>query len=287
MQQNINSSILAAGLTDTGCVREHNEDAFYADTDTGLFVVTDGVGGHAAGDIASQMVIDEFPELIAQRMSNQSASNGRRSTSPRTLMADCLAKISRHVYDAGKDRVDRKAMGTTTVAAWIVGRYVHLVNMGDSRAYLLRRGLLRQLTNDHSIVGYLLRHGEITPREADDHPAKGRLTRYVGMEAEVDPETHGLKLQSADRLLLCTDGLWGGVSDADIQSIMSDQDDPDAICRALIDAGKRAGGPDNLTALVIMIGGAKANHCNRGCVGNFRNERSHAKARRRKEEKTT
>jgi len=173
------------------------------------------------------------------------------------MLADALLELSRDIRAAGAKRLDCKDMGTTIVAVLLTGSQAHIAHMGDSRAYLLRNGTFSQLTEDHSIVGILLRHGEITAREAEHHPAKGCLSRFVGMEAEVPAATQSIEIQTGDRLLLCTDGLWGMLPDNQLQAILAEGLDPEVACRTLLEAGKQAGGEDNLTAVVMDVGGIR------------------------------
>ncbi|MDD4026009.1 MAG: protein phosphatase 2C domain-containing protein [Kiritimatiellae bacterium] len=249
--------ILAAGATDTGCVRERNEDAFLVDVDGGIFIVADGVGGHGGGDQAAQMATALLPDIIRHRIAASLEPRSSDDPAITSMLADALLELSRDIRAAGAKRLDCKDMGTTIVAVLLTGSQAHIAHMGDSRAYLLRNGTFSQLTEDHSIVGILLRHGEITAREAEHHPAKGCLSRFVGMEAEVPAATQTIEIQTGDRLLLCTDGLWGMLPDNQLQAILSEGRDPEVTCYTLLEAGKKAGGEDNLTAVVMDVGGIR------------------------------
>ena len=142
-------------------------------------------------------------------------------------------------------------MGATVVLAMIKRRSAYIAHMGDSRAYLFRDNQLKQLTEDHSIVGILLRHGDITPEEATEHPAKGRLSRYVGMEGKVYPDVRSIAIKKEDRLLLCSDGLSGMLNDRNIAELLIMHPDPQAACKALADAANSAGGTDNITVVIV------------------------------------
>ena len=142
-------------------------------------------------------------------------------------------------------------MGATVVMALVQDDRAFIAHMGDSRAYLLRRGKLRPLTDDHSIVGILLRTGEIRPEEAEHHPARGQLSRYVGMEDEVYPDVRTVRLASGDRLLLCTDGLTGMVPDDTIMGLLAVSEEPQVACDHLVEAANAAGGKDNITAVIV------------------------------------
>jgi protein phosphatase len=142
-------------------------------------------------------------------------------------------------------------MGATVVLVLLRDGKAYIVNMGDSRAYLYREHRLKQLTEDHSIVGILLRHGDITPEEAKKHPARGRLSRYVGMEGEVYPDVRTLAMKAGDRLLLCSDGLTNMVSDDEIALVLKDCSDLQSVCETLVKAANTAGGADNITVIVV------------------------------------
>ena len=248
--------IRAAGGTDIGCVRERNEDACFVDAESGIFIVADGVGGHGGGDKAALMATTLLPEIIRRRIAESPGPRPSDDPAIAPLLGDSLHELGRRIREAGASRLEYKDMGATVVVALLTAHHAHLAHMGDSRAYLLRNGSLRRLTEDHSIVALLVRHGEITVQEAEHHPSKGRLSRYVGMEADVSASTQTIEIHSGDRLFLCTDGLWGMLPDAQLKAILVEENDPEAACRNLLVAGKQAGGKDNLTAVVVDTGEA-------------------------------
>lgn len=253
--------ILASGVTDQGCLRAHNEDAFFADAEHGMFIVADGIGGHAYGDVASQMVVRELPGILRRRISAAGEPRGDDDPAIRDMLVQSVAEVSRRVYLWSRETLpESQGMGATVAAMIITNRHAHIAHMGDSRVYLFRSNELRLLTQDHTIAGLLMQNGEITSREAEVHPARGRLTRYVGMEAEVESASQTLELLPRDRLLLCTDGLWGMISDGHIGSVLSQYESPEDTCNALVAAGNAAGGRDNLTALVVDAGVEEGGH---------------------------
>ncbi len=245
--------IRAAGGTDVGCVRDRNEDAFLVDAENGIFIVADGVGGHGGGDKAALMATTLLPDIIRRRIAESPASHSSDDPAIATMLADSLRELGHRIREAGASRLEYKDMGATVVVALLTTHHAHIAHMGDSRAYLLRDSDLRQLTEDHSIVGLLVRNGEITPQEAVNHPAKGRLSRFAGMEADVPAASRTIELQPGDRLLLCTDGLWGMLPDAQLTTILAEGNDPEVTCCNLLAAGKQAGGEDNLTAAVCEM----------------------------------
>lgn len=250
--------IRAAGGTDVGCVRERNEDAYLVDAENGIFIVADGVGGHGGGDKAALMTTTLLPDIIRRRIAESPEPRSSDDPAIASMLADSLQELGHRIREVGTSRLEYKDMGATVILALLTARHAHIAHMGDSRAYLLRDGGLRQLTEDHSIVGLLVRNREITPQEAQNHPAKGRLSRFAGMEADVPAATQTIELQPGDRLLLCTDGLWGMLPDAQLTAILAEGNDPEVTCRSLLAAGKRAGGQDNLTVVVCdLLDGAQ------------------------------
>ncbi len=247
--------ILGAGGTDTGCVRTRNEDAFLVDIEHGLFIVADGLGGHSAGDTAAKMAKELLPGIIRRRLAEAPAPSSSGDGLIGAALAKSVEELSRLIRETGNSQVECRGMGTTVVAALITARHIHIAYMGDSRAYLLRGDCMRQITEDHSIVSLLVRHGEITPQEAENHPAKGRLSRFAGMEGDVPSATITIDLEAGDRILLCTDGVWGALSEAKIREILMQGNTTEVTCGNLIEAGKQAGGQDNLTSVVVDVVG--------------------------------
>jgi len=251
--QTIPFLLQAAGLTDTGCVRERNEDAFLADAGMGLFIAADGMGGRRGGDIAARLAIESLQAHIRERLASGLAPRSEDITGMSGMLEAAAMAASKAIWDEGLAKMEYLGMGAAIVAALVAGGHVHIAHMGDSRAYLLRGEELWRLTDDHTIIGALLRHGEISPEEAVDHPAQGRLTRFAGMEPMMEHSMRSMELESGDRLLLCTDGLWEAVGDVQLKAILSTGNDPVVTCRNLIAAGKQAGGHDNLTAVICEL----------------------------------
>jgi serine/threonine protein phosphatase PrpC len=244
-----------AGLSDRGRIREENQDRWFADPRQGLFIVSDGLGGHAAGGLASRIVVEALPALLRQRMKGvRSLINPAAADS----LASCLSELSLRVYGQSKDLPGLAGMGATAVAALFRGARALVAHLGDSRAYLYRAGTLERLTRDHSIVQILVDSGEIGEADAPAHPARGQVTRYVGMPGEALPEVRLVGLRPADRLLLCCDGLTDMLSEAEINLLLRRKKSARAACRGLVDAANEAGGRDNITAIVIDRPGRKA-----------------------------
>lgn len=237
---------LAAALTRTGLVREHNEDAYAMVPAQDLYIVSDGMGGLAGGETASGIVVEALPKLLGERVGPGPIEDADLHEILRTT----LLELSRTVRRLAARRVGLAGMGATVVLALVREDAVTVAHMGDSRAYRERAGELVQLTEDHSVVGILLRRGEIQPEDVEDHPARGRITRYIGMDAEVDPDVGTFDFIPGDRLLLCSDGLTGVVRDDRVAMLIAESGTPADACRRLADAALAGGGPDNVTVLV-------------------------------------
>ena len=250
-------ALRAACASDVGRARTSNEDACLIKPRQGLFIVSDGLGGEQAGALASKIVVSVLPGLVKKRLGNVDRPDDEAVC---VALRDAILELSQRLRAESEGKMGLRGMGATVVLTLVTtppsspSRRAYIAHMGDSRAYLMRDGRLEQLTDDHSVVGIMLRHGDITPKEAEDHPAKGRLSRYVGMGGEVFADVQTIGLEKGDRLLLCTDGLTEMVSDNAINDLLSDNAGGQSACDALIDAANAAGGEDNITAVVIDYG---------------------------------
>lgn len=240
----------AAAESSIGRVRKNNEDADFVNPETGLFIVSDGMGGAQAGEVAASLVTTILPKMIEARLCSDTTPSGQRMRA--WLLQDMLT-LSRKIYVEGNGNPMVDGMGATVVAVLARGDRVSVAHMGDSRAYLFRRQRLLQLTNDHSVVSLLLRSGEITEAQAHVHPARGHLTRFVGMKDEVLGDVRSILVRHGDRLLLCTDGLTGMLSDAEIAQLLGLYPSAVEASKRLVEAANDAGGKDNVTALVVDI----------------------------------
>jgi protein phosphatase len=225
---------MAVGVaTDIGRVREKNEDSYLVEEP--LFAVADGMGGHKGGDVASQLALEtiegEPAADLAKRLRDANAAVFERSQSDRSV----------------------SGMGTTVTAVVVDGTSALFAHVGDSRAYLLRAGDLRQLTDDHTLVARMVKSGEITEAEAEVHPHRSVLTRALGTEPDVIVDEFDVALTDGDRLLLCSDGLTGMVTEEQIVAILSAAPDPQDAANRLVRAANRAGGVDNITVVVIDL----------------------------------
>jgi protein phosphatase len=253
-QKGLTMRIVAAGQTDVGCVRKHNEDNFLIDSELGLFVVADGLGGHAAGEVASQIVVDRMGQFIAQTVEQDRtwpleydvnlAYDGNR-------LKVALMLTDQAILEDIRINPERESMGSTVVACLVQASKVTLVHVGDSRAYLLNKDGIQQVTRDHSWVAEQVANGILTPDEARKHPFRNVITQALGNGADLDISVQEMQIQELDRLLLCSDGLSGMVQDKDIWEIVQRSGSlEDAACQ-LIKLARENGGEDNITVLII------------------------------------
>ena len=238
------------GLTDPGCVRAQNQDAFQIvqlDRNTLLGVVCDGMGGAKSGNIASALAIDVFVQEV--RRVHKSGMN-RDQVEQMLRGAAKLANFT--VYDQAQQFEDFDGMGTTLVAAYITPKQATIVNVGDSRCYLVNREGIRQITADHSLVQMMIRRGELTVEQARTYPGKNYITRAVGTEPTVECDLFRQNLSKGEFLLMCSDGLHGVVDDQEILFEVVHGVNKENCCQRLLDIAKTRGAPDNVTALLVQ-----------------------------------
>jgi protein phosphatase len=226
--------VTAAVSTDVGLVREGNEDSYL--TDEPLFAVADGMGGHRGGEVASQLAVETLEKLFKKRIGE---------------LPDQVQEANRVVFE--RSVVDEKVagMGTTLTAALVEGDRVRLAHVGDSRAYLLRDGDLRLLTEDHTLVHRMVTEGEISKEEAETHPQRSVLTRALGVDTAVDVDDDTVQVRPGDRLLLCTDGLTSMVSEQAVEEVLRAVPDPQEAAQRLVQLANEGGGTDNTTVVVL------------------------------------
>jgi serine/threonine protein phosphatase PrpC len=226
--------VSVGAATDIGQVREGNEDSYLIVEP--LYAVADGMGGHRGGEVASSLALETVQGLFERREGS---------------LAEQVAQANRAVFD--RSQKDRKVsgMGTTLTAAQVDGNRVHLVHVGDSRAYLLRGGELRRITEDHTLVHRMVMEGEISEEEAETHPQRSILTRALGVDRNIQVDEGDLEVAPGDRLLLCTDGLTGMVPEGQIREILVETVDPQEAADKLVGGANRAGGIDNITAMIL------------------------------------
>jgi serine/threonine protein phosphatase PrpC len=229
------------GISDTGRKRRHNEDSFVVAPP--LFAVADGMGGANAGEVASGLAVEALREEASDE------SEGER------FVVSLIQEANRRVYQRQSDDADASGMGTTMTVALVEDGIVRIGHVGDSRAYLYRDGELEQLTEDHSLVGELVRSGKISAEEAETHPQRSVITRALGTDPDVDVDTLTIESQAGDVFLLCSDGLYSMVGTDKILDILHRRrHDLDAAAKELIGAANKRGGDDNITIVAFEIG---------------------------------
>ena len=252
------------GKTDVGLRRKNNQDSFvirlWEDIDCALGVVCDGMGGANGGNIASALACDCFVSAVAEFMGSEKVrSGGATEGDYSSMLARAVAGANQCVYRSTEKDRSLKGMGTTLVAALIVGKVLYAVNVGDSRLYLYNRGRLTQITRDHSLVQYLMDQGKLTSEEAKDYPNRNVITRAVGIERSIESDIFSVDLSRlADDAcaLLCSDGLSSYVEAEEIRAMLSaglarETYDGDSIASALVDAANDHGGADNITVVLM------------------------------------
>ena len=237
------------GITDRGAVRKENQDCFRFDAPEGGDIVTavlcDGMGGAQAGSVASNMAADAFMSHAANSLDDESSPSDMRE-----ILLDAVNDANIKVYDKSFSDFACMGMGSTLVALLMNGRRTFVANVGDSRAYLITRRRIEQITQDHSYVAELFRKGELTKEEARNHPRKNIITRAIGVEASVKCDIFEVKVPTGGALLLCSDGLSNLVSDEEILATVEKSAAPDEAAQRLLTLALERGAPDNVTILI-------------------------------------
>lgn len=226
--------------TDIGYVRDHNEDSLIIIQP--LFAVADGMGGHEAGEIASEITVNTLAELAPSHLDAEG-------------LTAAVEAANYNVMKAPRQGIGRDGMGTTLTAAMLEGERLLIAQVGDSRAYLLHKGHLQQITRDHSLMADLIEAGQITPEEARVHPNRSVITRAIGSDIHMRPDIYELNVDAGDRILLCSDGLSSMISNNAIESIMHRQSDAQHCADELVTAALENGGADNVTVVVADVPG--------------------------------
>lgn len=238
------------GCTDIGLQRSFNED--YIDITDSLFVLADGMGGHNAGEIASRIAVETIIDFFDAI--NEKSIESNKEFQVQEIIQDSIIKTNETVYQESLHNRRLEGMGTTLVLAFFQKpETMHIANVGDSRAYLLRKGSLQLLTEDHSVTASLLRDGTITKIEAETHPYRHHLTRSIGTSNEIQPYSTYFNLVPGDKLLLCSDGLWNVLSDEELITLLQKNDDSKKICNLLIKRANELQSKDNVSSIVISI----------------------------------
>ncbi len=250
---------LVSGKSDTGLLRSKNEDNFLTELDLSLFMVADGMGGHAAGEVASRMAVEVVCDHIKRSLKNSDPFLGayRHDLSPfANRLGSAFLLANQVIYQAARENSDWFGMGTTLAAAWLPetdeDRMV-IAHVGDSRIYLIRDERLKRLTRDHSLVEEQIEQGLISPKEASRSRVRNMITRAMGQNQQVNVDLAELKIKSGDRLVLCTDGLSNMVRDHAIERIINHSERPEQGCDELIENANQHGGRDNISVVLVYF----------------------------------
>jgi protein phosphatase len=242
---------MAAAVTDRGRKRPSNEDAFGFSVEDGVYLVCDGMGGAAAGEIASSVAVDEMLRLLSRRAVGEDAL-----MAPMPVVAEeAIRAANEAIFSRSQRNYKLSGMGTTLVGLVVEESRVWVLNVGDSRCYLLRNRRLQQLTLDHSLVEEQVRMGRMTRSEALRSPLRNVITRALGTQSSVTPDIFELEAEPGDLFLLCSDGLTRELSDSLIESLLGVDLPIDGLCSRLVEAAKKAGGHDNITCLLVCAEG--------------------------------
>ncbi|MBF0362510.1 MAG: Stp1/IreP family PP2C-type Ser/Thr phosphatase [Oligoflexia bacterium] len=244
--------LLISGDTNLGLVRKNNEDSIFIGKELNLFVIADGMGGHNGGEIASQMVVNLVPEFIKSNLSKLKVED---------LLRNSIGFANQQIHQLSKTNPLLQGMGTTTVLLFIKDNHLYIANVGDSRAYLINKNLLFQLSKDHSLVQEKINLGIYSRADGQKDKMKNVLVRAVGHETTVDVDIFSYKINKNDIFLICSDGLHGKVSDGDIIYLINQnindinnvgQDHLDNTTRRLIEQANKNGGQDNISVIMVM-----------------------------------
>ena len=239
------------GLTDVGRRRESNQDSLLVSPERGLYAVADGMGGHAAGEVASHIAIEALSEVLRDTTFVRDNADAQNVA---TRLQDALIEGNRRICDSVVTRGEWRGMGTTIVALVTLKDRAVIGHVGDSRAYLLRDGILRRLTNDHSWVSEQVRMGLMTDEEAHRHPMRNIVTRALGNRPALDVDINEAEALASDLFLLCSDGLNSMLTDREIlETLQGNTNDPEVACRKLVEAANNKGGEDNITVIVCRL----------------------------------
>ena len=245
----------AAAKTDIGRVRQENQDSYGMDSELHLYVVGDGMGGAAGGSVASDLAVRTFLAIARQEIEaayNQGNSESAEVT--RESLRRAVAAANRAVIERARWDTCYRGMGSTLVGARLTGTQMILINVGDSRAYLVRDGETVQLTDDHSFVAESVRRGMMTVAEAGVSAMRSVITRAIGVDSDVQPDLYETSVQVGDTVLLVSDGLTRHLSPGDLREVLDSVGDAEEACARLIEHANERGGSDNITCIVVRVG---------------------------------
>ena len=249
--------IAVGARSDTGLVRQKNEDRFAVDLSLNLFILCDGMGGQAAGEVASKLGVDIILEHNRQSARNpdlETVGEYEQMFSPVTnRLASSIRLSNQAIYEAAEQKPSTVGMGSTVVAAQLTGNVLSIAHVGDSRIYLFHEGELRQLTQDHSLVMEQVRQGLISREEAEQSELSNVILRALGAEPDVQVDLDELWVNEGDQILLCSDGLTRMASDAQIAPVLAEPFTAQQACERLVELANERGGEDNVSVIVVRL----------------------------------
>ncbi|MGD9597766.1 MAG: Stp1/IreP family PP2C-type Ser/Thr phosphatase [Steroidobacteraceae bacterium] len=253
----LRSKVQLVGLTDTGKVREHNEDTIAVDSDLGLLVLADGMGGYNAGEVASGIAVKTIVNLVREAMEREDMTvidPATKLTRPSIILRDAITRANKIIYQTARSQPQCEGMGTTVVSALLFDNMISIAHVGDSRLYRLRSNKFEQVTMDHSLLQELVDRGFYSPEEAQRAANKNYVTRALGVEANVEVELQEVPVQKGDHYVLCSDGLCDMVEDSDIHlTINTFSDNLDTVVKHLIQLANDNGGRDNVSVVMAQV----------------------------------
>lgn len=250
------NNIISYSISDIGKLRKENQDSFFINNKKGIFILCDGMGGEKGGATASKIVTKYLPKVIENIFSDYAKNNGDKI---HRLLKEIFINLNDFIREEGNKNSDLKGMGTTIVLGLFLNDNFYIAHCGDSRAYLFRNQNIERLTKDHSVVEILLELGHITPEQAKTHPARGQISKFIGMPGKAIPNINKITLQINDLILFCSDGLTNMLNDNEIQNILCEDSDLEKLANKLIEQANCKGGYDNITVILINKTGVYSN----------------------------
>jgi serine/threonine protein phosphatase PrpC len=257
----VDLQVKAAGISDVGLKREGNEDSYSVDDSLGLYIVADGMGGHLAGEVASQIAVEMVNKSYRKWVEKETPVDELFGSPDNSLslkgnyLLSSIRLANRVVYEMAVEYEQYHGMGTTMVILLVTPALVLAANVGDSRIYMVRDGHIERLSRDHTIVSEQVEMGIMTEEEAATSPLKHILTRNLGSSEDVAPEIFELEPSNDDRFVLCSDGLTDLVNDEEIEEMMRNENDPEPLCRNFVDKVLKRGAHDNTTVISVFLAG--------------------------------
>jgi serine/threonine protein phosphatase PrpC len=250
--------IVSGGVSDVGRVRTNNEDSYQILSSLNLFVLSDGMGGEAHGEIASALAVETIVKYCTDPKDDSAATlmgsgDEVRWSEKAKQLQNAVRKANFNVFESARKNPAQRGMGATVTTAWVNEGKLSVAHVGDSRAYLLRTGNLQQLTSDHSLVAEQVRRGIITPQQAEESEMQSVLLRALGAHEDVEVDVDEVGIYSGDVLLLCSDGLTRMVTEPEIAGTLQAEMNPSTAAQKLVDLANENGGQDNITVIVVRF----------------------------------